>query len=61
MFHRSDMRSEGKRSPRYPRGYGAPFAAHVGPADEGCDFDFLAPLDDALRAIEQEGIFWTRV
>jgi dihydroxy-acid dehydratase len=26
----------------YPRGYGAMFAAHVGQADEGCDFDFLA-------------------
>jgi dihydroxy-acid dehydratase len=31
-------------SPRYPRGYGAMFAEHIGQADEGCDFDFLAPL-----------------
>jgi dihydroxy-acid dehydratase len=30
--------------PRYPRGYGALYAAHIGQADEGCDFDFLAPL-----------------
>ena len=27
--------------PRYLRGYGALFAAHVTQADEGCDFDFL--------------------
>jgi len=27
--------------PRYGRGYGAMFSAHVGQADEGCDFDFL--------------------
>jgi dihydroxy-acid dehydratase len=27
--------------PRYPRGYGALYSAHVGQADEGCDFDFL--------------------
>jgi dihydroxy-acid dehydratase len=26
---------------RYPRGYGAMFSAHIGQADEGCDFDFL--------------------
>jgi dihydroxy-acid dehydratase len=31
-------------SPRYPRGYGAMFSEHIGQADEGCDFDFLAPL-----------------
>ncbi|HZT27829.1 MAG TPA: L-arabinonate dehydratase [Pseudolabrys sp.] len=30
--------------PRYPRGYGALHAQHIGQADEGCDFDFLAPL-----------------
>ena len=29
-------------APYYPRGYGAMFAAHIGQADEGCDFDFLA-------------------
>jgi dihydroxy-acid dehydratase len=28
--------------PRYARGYGAMFSAHIGQADEGCDFDFLA-------------------
>ena len=28
--------------PRYTRGYGAMFSAHIGQADEGCDFDFLA-------------------
>jgi dihydroxy-acid dehydratase len=28
--------------PRYPRGYGAMFSTHIGQADEGCDFDFLA-------------------
>ena len=29
-------------APHYPRGYGAMFSAHIGQADEGCDFDFLA-------------------
>jgi len=29
-------------SPKYPRGYGAMFSEHIGQADEGCDFDFLA-------------------
>jgi dihydroxy-acid dehydratase len=28
--------------PRYARGYGAMYSAHIGQADEGCDFDFLA-------------------
>ncbi len=28
-------------APHYPRGYGAMYAAHIGQADEGCDFDFL--------------------
>ena len=28
--------------PRYERGYGAMFSEHIGRADEGCDFDFLA-------------------
>jgi dihydroxy-acid dehydratase len=28
-------------APRYPRGYGAMFSAHIGQADEGCDFDYL--------------------
>jgi dihydroxy-acid dehydratase len=27
--------------PHYLRGYGAMFSAHIGQADEGCDFDFL--------------------
>jgi dihydroxy-acid dehydratase len=27
--------------PHYQRGYGAMFSAHIGQADEGCDFDFL--------------------
>ncbi|HEX7389933.1 MAG TPA: dihydroxy-acid dehydratase, partial [Acidiphilium sp.] len=27
--------------PRFPRGYGAMAAAHIGQADTGCDFDFL--------------------
>jgi dihydroxy-acid dehydratase len=29
-------------APKYPRGYGAMFSQHIGQADEGCDFDFLA-------------------
>jgi dihydroxy-acid dehydratase len=29
------------RPPHYERGYGAMFSAHIGQADEGCDFDFL--------------------
>jgi dihydroxy-acid dehydratase len=28
--------------PRYTRGYGVMYSAHIGQADEGCDFDFLA-------------------
>ena len=28
-------------SPRYERGFGALYAAHVTQADKGCDFDFL--------------------
>jgi dihydroxy-acid dehydratase len=28
-------------APHYLRGYGAMFSAHIGQADEGCDFDFL--------------------
>ncbi len=32
--------------PRYPRGYGAIYSRHIGQADEGCDFDFLAPLGE---------------
>ncbi|HWP25879.1 MAG TPA: dihydroxy-acid dehydratase, partial [Xanthobacteraceae bacterium] len=28
--------------PRYERGYGVMFSQHIGQADEGCDFDFLA-------------------
>jgi dihydroxy-acid dehydratase len=36
-------------APRYPRGYGAMFLAHIGQADAGCDFDFLegqAPIPE---------------
>ena len=29
-------------APRYPRGYGALYSAHISQADEGCDFDFLS-------------------
>jgi dihydroxy-acid dehydratase len=29
-------------APRFARGYGALFTAHVTQADKGCDFDFLA-------------------
>jgi len=29
-------------APHYLRGYGAMFSTHIGQADEGCDFDFLA-------------------
>jgi dihydroxyacid dehydratase/phosphogluconate dehydratase len=29
-------------APRYQRGYGALYSAHVSQADQGCDFDFLA-------------------
>ncbi|MCC6780550.1 MAG: dihydroxy-acid dehydratase [Hyphomicrobiales bacterium] len=29
-------------APHYARGYGAMFSTHIGQADEGCDFDFLA-------------------
>jgi dihydroxy-acid dehydratase len=28
-------------APHYPRGYGAMYSAHIGQADDGCDFDFL--------------------
>jgi dihydroxy-acid dehydratase len=31
-----------KPAPRYPRGYGALYSDHIGQADKGCDFDFLA-------------------
>jgi dihydroxy-acid dehydratase len=37
--------------PHYPRGYGAMFAAHIGQADEGCDFDFL---EGTARVAEPE-------
>jgi dihydroxy-acid dehydratase len=29
--------------PKFERGYGALYLKHVGQADTGCDFDFLAP------------------
>jgi dihydroxy-acid dehydratase len=28
--------------PRYERGYGRMYQEHIGQADDGCDFDFLA-------------------
>ena len=36
-------RNPSKTTPEshYLRGYGAMFSAHIGQADEGCDFDFL--------------------
>ena len=39
--------------PRYERGYGAMFSAHIGQADEGCDFDYLetsygAPVEEPV-------------
>src|SRR6266849_4754828 len=42
-------------APHYPRGYGAMFSAHIGQADEGCDFDFLqtgfgAPVGEPSRS-----------
>ena len=30
-------------APRFERGYGWAFSRHVGQADAGCDFDYLAP------------------
>jgi dihydroxy-acid dehydratase len=46
-LHVSDLDLAARRAawtpppPRYPRGYGAMFSAHIGQADEGCDFDYL--------------------
>jgi dihydroxy-acid dehydratase len=46
-LHVSDVELAARQSgwrppaPRYPRGYGAMFSAHIGQADEGCDFDYL--------------------
>jgi dihydroxy-acid dehydratase len=40
-------------APRYPRGYGALYSQHIGQADAGCDFDFLAP---ALEAVPEPEI-----
>ena len=44
-LRRGDGETQGRvgaPSPRYERGYGAMFSAHIGQADEGCDFDFLS-------------------
>ncbi|MBV9956531.1 MAG: dihydroxy-acid dehydratase, partial [Pseudolabrys sp.] len=47
-LHVSDAELQKRRAawkvpaPRYQRGYGALFSQHIGQADEGCDFDFLA-------------------
>jgi dihydroxyacid dehydratase/phosphogluconate dehydratase len=35
--------------PHYLRGYGAMFSAHIGQADEGCDFDFLAGTEPTVE------------
>jgi len=46
-LHVSDLDLGARRAawkapaPKYPRGYGAMFSAHIGQADEGCDFDYL--------------------
>src|SRR5215216_2237451 len=54
-LHVSDEELAGRRAawrpppPRYERGYGAMFSAHIGQADDGCDFDFLtgrAPIEE---------------
>ncbi len=39
-----ERRRAGRRPPppRFERGYGSLYAAHITQADEGCDFDFLA-------------------
>ena len=37
------------RPPRYRRGYGALYCAHVTQADKGCDFDFLEGADRDLE------------
>src|SRR5450432_1908323 len=48
-LHVSDEELARRRSawrapaPRYGRGYGAMYSAHIGQADAGCDFDFLGP------------------
>jgi dihydroxy-acid dehydratase len=34
--------------PRYPRGFGAMYAAHVTQAHLGCDFDYLETTDEAV-------------
>jgi dihydroxyacid dehydratase/phosphogluconate dehydratase len=36
-------------APHYLRGYGAMFSAHIGQADEGCDFDFLAGTEQVAE------------
>jgi dihydroxy-acid dehydratase len=40
---------------RFGRGYGWAYARHVGQADQGCDFDFLAP--DFGKAAGEPDIF----
>jgi dihydroxy-acid dehydratase len=40
---------------RFGRGYGCAYARHVGQADQGCDFDFLAP--DFGKAAGEPDIF----
>jgi dihydroxy-acid dehydratase len=31
-------------APKFERGYGTLYLKHVTQADQGCDFDFLAPV-----------------
>ena len=44
-----------KPEPRFERGYGWAFSQHVGQADQGCDFDYLAP--EFGRAAGEPDIF----
>jgi dihydroxy-acid dehydratase len=43
-------------APRYRRGYGALFLAHILQADEGCDFDFLRALPGEPAESEPFGL-----
>ena len=47
-------------APRYPRGYGAMYSAHIGQADEGCDFDFLEGTAAGRRAGDPLKIYLLR-
>jgi dihydroxy-acid dehydratase len=41
-------------APKFERGYGTLYLKHVTQADQGCDFDFLAPVKRAASAGEPE-------